>query len=99
MIPPNRLYRVVRLIVVISLIFSQLVLPIGQLGLQMVFTHTKEPQETVIQEDKGAQVVATKQELESGNSSLKVALKRESGFEQDATLDASLDTESKEDNN
>ncbi|MGT2922460.1 DUF7604 domain-containing protein [Streptococcus canis] len=99
MIPPNRLYRVVRLIVVISLIFSQLVLPIGQLGLQMVFTHTKEPQETVIQEDKGAQVVATKQELESENSSLKVALKRESGFEQDATLDASLDTESKEDNN
>ncbi|GFG42282.1 hypothetical protein ScFU29_11860 [Streptococcus canis] len=99
MIPPNRLYRVVRLIVVISLIFSQLALPIGQLGLQMVFTHTKEPQETVIQEDKGAQVVATKQELESENSSLKVALKRESGFEQDATLDASLDIESKEDNN
>lgn len=86
--------------VTVGLIFSQLVLPIRRLGLQMISTQTKViPQEIVTQtETQGTQVVATKQKLESENSSLKVALKRESGFEHNATIDASLDTESQGDN-
>lgn len=78
--------------VTVGLIFSQLVLPIRRLGLQMISTQTKViPQEIVTQtETQGTQVVATKQKLESENSSLKVALKRESGFEHNATIDASI---------
>ncbi|HEP6064681.1 TPA: FCT-1 pilus minor subunit FctX [Streptococcus pyogenes] len=93
-------YKLIRLMVTLGLIFSQLVLPIRRLGLQMISTQTKViPQEIVTQtETQGTQVVATKQKLESENSSLKVALKRESGFEHNATIDASLDTESQEDN-
>lgn len=93
-------YKLIRLMVTLGLIFSQLVLPIRRLGLQMISAQTKViPQEIVTQtETQGTQVVATKQKLESENSSLKVALKRESGFEHNATIDASLDTESQEDN-
>lgn len=93
-------YKLIRLMVTLGLIFSQLVLPIRRLGLQMISTQTKViPQEIVTQtETQGTQVVATKQKLESENSSLKVALKRESGFEHNATIDASLDTESQGDN-
>lgn len=60
-------YKLIRLMVTVGLIFSQLVLPIRRLGLQMISTQTKViPQEIVTQtETQGTQVVATKQKLES----------------------------------
>lgn len=89
--------KLVRLGVTFGLLFWQLATPIGQAA----FMQVKEPSSTSISSDSEDELRSQKQEstdnkeLVSENGNVKISVKNESGFEPDALIKATLNSESK----